>query len=86
MPAVAARAPAGAAAFPVIRSFLTLTCDANRVNSLAIVTTASRRQRHRSHEARRLSDGRVDAIDATARRVLVRYRHAIEQTFDFCTV
>jgi hypothetical protein len=34
----------------------------------SVVTTASRRQRHRSHEARRLSDGRVDAVAATARR------------------
>ena len=39
------------------------------VDSRAIVTTPSRRQRHRPREAHRLSDGRVDAIDATARRV-----------------
>ena len=43
--------------------------DAVAVDSRAIATTASRRQRHRSHEARRLWYGRIDAIDATARRI-----------------
>ena len=36
-------------------------------DSRAIVTTASRRQRHRPREAHRLSDGRVDAIDDVER-------------------
>ena len=52
------------------------------VDSRAIVTTASRRQRHRSREARRLSDGRIDAIDAAARRVDSLTATSIDATRD----
>ena len=56
------------------------------MDSRAIVTTAPRRRRHRPREARGLSDGRVDAIDATTRQPVRRVPSPRRHRADFYTV